>query len=331
MDFGAIGKAASKSDSLNRPVVAGRVLQFDADFGCYNCAHLEDSVQSNFKNLKAHIESKRILAGAEKTNCHISLGLKGGRTEIATVKPYQAQRHGVNLEVKARVAELRCLLANYSTDKVTPIANLYTEADDSLTAYQMADLENSVLMSGDKDLWMAMGWHCDASTGRMYKVTGYGKTEYREVGNVKPKLVGEGTSWFWHQILMGDTADNIAGLPKLSGKLMNKYVPTKKFNPKRKAGQCGEAKAVAILKDVKSDGEAHARVMDAYFQFYGSNYKEMIVEQAFLLWMRRTPAVDDCLKFLNETGKGYVFSPRQKAALKKFKQLCLVQHSIGDK
>lgn len=220
-----IGEAAAKSDSAKRPTVAGRVLQYDADFGCYECAHLDETVAENFTHLKKHVLIKQALAGAERVNVHLTLGLKGGRDQIATVKPYQEQRSGKNEDVKVRVRELRCLLANYVTDSITPIANLYTEADDTLTAYQLADIENSVIMSGDKDLWMVDGMHCDQKTGRMYKVEGYGETSFKEVGNLHPKLVGTGKSWFWHQMLMGDSADNIAGLPKLSGRLANEYLP----------------------------------------------------------------------------------------------------------
>jgi len=332
MDYAAIGKLAAESDTVERPITPGRVLQYDTDFGCYECAFLDETVEENFRHLKKHIEIKKNLAGAERVNLHLTLGLKGGRNEIATVKPYQEQRSGKNEDIKVRARLLRCLLANYKTDTITPVPNLYTEADDTLTAYQLQDIENSVIMSGDKDLWMVDGLHCDQKDGRMYRVEGYGKTDYREVGNVKPKLVGEGTSWFWHQMLMGDTVDNIPGLPKLSGRLCNEYLPLKKHNPNRKALPCGEAKAVAILKDVDSNRFALRRVYDAYHDYYGTveSTKEMLIEQAFLLWMRRTPAIDDCVKFLNECGLKCSFSKRQIIALKKYKALCLIQKSQGD-
>ena len=330
MDFAAIGNKAAESDTVARPITAGRVLQYDADFGCYECAFLDESVEENLRHLKKHVEIKRNLAGAERVNVHLTLGLKGGRNEIATVKPYQEQRAGKNEDIKVRVRILRSLLANYKTDIVTPIANLYTEADDTLSAYQLLDIENSVIMSGDKDLWMVDGLHCDQKDGRMYRVKGYGKVEYREVGNVKPKLVGEGTSWFWHQLLMGDTADNIAGLPKLSGRLCNEYLPTKKYNANRKPLPCGEAKAVAILKDVTNDKQALSRVVDCYSDFYSINYVEMLVEQAFLLWMRRTPKINDVILFLNECGLKCNFSEKQVQALIKYKKLCLIQKAQGD-
>jgi DNA polymerase-1 len=185
-------------------------------------------------------------------------------------------------------------------------------------------LQSSVIMSGDKDLWMSEGLHCEQKTGDIYEVKGYGKTEWKEVGNVKPKLVGRGTSWFWHQILHGDGADNIAGLPQLSGKLLNRYLPTKKINAKRASQPCGEAKSYAILKGVTSDRDACTRVLEAYSGQY-PNPVEMLVEQAFLLWMRRTKKLSDVLVFLNASGLACEFSPAQKQRLEEYKRLTIVQ------
>ncbi len=329
LDLTAISNSAAESASVENTFVKGRVLQYDADFGCYECARLEDSVDRNIRALRKHIEVKRKLAGAEHINVHITLGMKGGRDQLATVKPYQAQRSGSNLEVKARVSILRNFLANYNNEVTTAVVNLTQEADDSLAQYQLEYIaehgpKSSVIMSGDKDLWMVQGLHCDQKCGRMYFVDGYGKTEYREVGNISPKLIGEGTSWFWHQMLHGDTADNIAGLPTLSGRLLNKYIPTKKYNARRKPAPCGEAKSTAILKGVTNDKEAARRVLEAYQGTY-TNAIEMIVEQAFLLWMRRVDDVSDCVKFLNESGIVCDFSPAQYKRLEEFERLSKIQ------
>ena len=329
MDLAAISKSAAESAINEASFVLGRVLQYDADFGCYECAWLDKTVEDNIQNLIKHIDVKRQMAGAEFVNVHITLGMKGGREQIATIKPYQEQRGNRDPLLTARVGKLRNFLANYSTNIVTPVVNLLQEADDSLSQMQLVKikeygLQSSVIMSGDKDLWMVDGLHCDQKTGNMYTVDGYGKTEYREVGNVKPKLVGEGTSWFWHQMLHGDTADNIAGLPTLSGRLLNKYLPTKKFNAKRKPAPCGEAKSTAILSGVTNDRDAVRRIYEAYNDLY-PNPVEMIVEQAFLLWMRRVDDVRDCVLFLRESGLRCDFSPAQQKRLTEFARLSKIQ------
>jgi DNA polymerase-1 len=337
MNITEMAKAAAQSDSQQNAYVSGRILQYDADFGAYECGcWLDESVDSNIRALKKHIEIKRKLAGAQFVNNHITLGMKGGREQIATVKPYQAQRSGQNVEVKERVAILRNFLVSYQTENVTPVVNLLQEADDSMTQHQHkmlhSGIENaknlSVIMSGDKDLNMAMGLHCDQKTGKMVRANGYGTVSYQDVGNLQPKLVGYGTGWFWHQLLMGDTADNIAGLPKISGKLANRYLPTKTYNPKRKALQCGEAKAVAILKGVRTDREAAKRCLEAYQGHY-TNAVEMLVEQAFLLWMRRTGKPSDVINFLQESGLACGFSGAQVTALKEFKRLAYIQIKAG--
>ena len=332
MDFQTLGAQAASVDSVSRPVVAGRVLQADADFWCYFAANVEEHVNENYRALLDIIDINRLVAGAEFVNVHLTLGMKGGREQFATVKPYQGKRDDHrDPALKERVGQLRGMLANYKSDKVNPVINVLQEADDSITQYQIKRIEthgvnSTVIMSGDKDLWMVEGLHCDGSNGRMWKVQGYGSTEYREVGNVKPKLVGEGTSWFWHQMLMGDTADNIPGLPMLSGELANRYLPTKKYNPNRKPVKCGEAKAVAMLKGVHSDQEAFNRVYEAYQHHYNKRTADaMFLEQAFLLWMRRTGAVLDVLNFLKPLGFTYTPDNNQKALLARFKELALLQ------
>ena len=324
MDYKSLGTTAAKSDSQSRAITAGRILQDDTDFVCYRCANLEQTEEYAFHQVIANVDYARRMAGAESVNMHLTMGMKGGRAEMATVNPYQEKRNvKKNPELAYRVTRLREMLANHKSSKYVPIVNVSQEADDSLRQMQFARIQehgigSSVIRSGDKDLWFSEGLHMD-DMGRFYTVEGYGWTEYREVGNVKPKLIGQGTSWFWHQLVMGDGADNIPGLPQMSGKLLNRYVPTKKYNPYRKAGACGEAKAVAMLKDVKSDTEAAKRVMEAYQDHYGMlGAAEMLVEQAFLLWIRKTSKLTEIITFLRESGLNVSFTSAQIARLKAY-------------
>lgn len=332
MDLKRIGEDAAKSDSVVRPVDENLVLQLDADFACYECAHLDDTEAQNWKNLQSRVRSLGALAGAGMINVHVTLGLKGGRTEMATIKPYQENRSGADPVKKQRVHQLRTRLANWQPEGITPVVSVLQEADDCMAQLQIERMashgpESSAIMSGDKDLWMVAGRHCDSKSGRFYTVSGFGSTGYREVGNVKPKLVGEGTSWFWHQLLMGDTADNIPALPQLSGRLMDIYVPIKsKPAGGRKPAQCGEAKAVAVLKGLNNDKLCARAVLACYREHYGQNYGlEMLVEQAFLLWMRRTNKLTDCILFLNESGIDCKFTERQLIRLRKYVHLAKLQ------
>ena len=335
MDISSIAAIAAEEAPVVRQIVKGRVLQDDTDFHCYSAAaNIDDSAASNFKHLLNIIESKRILAGAEYVNCHLTLGLKSGRSQMATVLPYQENRSNRDPAIGERVKLLRNMLANHKTKILTPVVNLYKEADDSLASYQLQQIEehgynSSIIGSGDKDLWMVHGLHSDQKTGEVWKGDGYGETRYKNVGNVKPKLVGKGTSWFFHQLIMGDKADNIPGLPKLTGEYMNIYLPTKKYNPNRADAACGEAKAVAVLVGVTSAVEACKRTWEIYKAFYGNRAEEMFMEQSYLLWMQRDSKLLDVQKYYNELGFSFKFSDAQKKRLKEYVKLCKVQGEVN--
>ena len=308
MNFEQLGKAAAKSaPGLNRQVRAGRILQYDADFSCYEVADLEQPAAQNFKALLDLLNMKRVMMGAETINAFITLGQKSGREQMATVKPYQENRDP-DAPIKVRVRELRTLLANYKpTDiKLNVVACHFYEADDAMCRYQNEANANgfeSIIMSGDKDLWMVQGKHADPNTGRLWNVNGYGHTEYREVGNKKPKLVGEGTSWFFHQMIMGDKADNIPGLERIDNGTLDKIQPLK-TGKSRKDGSslCGESKAVSLLKGITDDRTAARAVYGAYWDYYGAQAMVRFVEQAYLLWMQRDDNPWDVIKFMRECG-----------------------------
>lgn len=302
MDFSKL----NVEDNINKTVIyKGRVVQCDADFICYFVANLDAPLANNVKHLLKILDTNRKMMGCEHMNAHITMGSKGGRHEMATIKPYQEDRKPG--ETKDRVREIRGELANWAgSDHITVIANFIVEADDSIsryhTAYNKSGCGLSIIDSGDKDLNMNQGVHRDSNTKKLIRVEGYGKVEYKDVGNTKPKLKGYGDSWFFYQMLIGDGADNIPGLEKLSAEHMNEYVPLKKFNPNRKPGLCGEKKAVAILEGVSSSTIAAKRVWACYVGYYGLKAEERFVEQAFLLWMRRDGNMWDCIEFCKECG-----------------------------
>ena len=323
-------------DNLGKTVIyKGRVVQCDADFYCYFAANLDYPLHNNMKHLLNILETNRKLCGAEHMNAHITMGSKGGRHEMATVKPYQADRNKADPEVKERVRELRSELANWwGTDEITVIANVVTEADDSIvsyhTAYNASGLGLSIIDSGDKDLNMAQGTHRDSNSKRLVNVTGYGKTGYKEVGNKEPKLKGYGDSWFWHQMLMGDGTDDIPGLEKVGVDTLNEYKPTKKFNPKRKPGLCGEKTAVRILSQVTDSKTAGNLVLSCYRETYGSKAVERFVEQGFLLWMRRNKNPWDSIDFYKECGLvGVEPTKGQLNKVGNWKQLMIGLHGKG--
>ncbi len=81
-----------------------------------------------------------------------------------------------------------------------------------------------------------------------------------------------GRRWFWTQMLWGDAADNIPGLPK---------------HPDFPRG-VGEVAASKLLAFAEDDDSAARAVAQAYKAHWGDEWVDRYVEQASLLWIRRT-------------------------------------------
>ena len=314
--------------------VPGRVLQVDADQLCYLAGCHDDEPFATAKhNFHSVLETFMIQAGAEYYTLHLTGADKGGRFEIATVKEYQANRKG-----KAKPKHLMAL-REYVGGLPEAVYHNNQEADDGMAQGNYAAIKAgneslSVICSADKDLRMCSGYHLNQQTGELVHVDGYGEIRLTEG---KSKAVkGYGTSFFWAQLLMGDTADNIPGLPALGPDTLVRYPEfhTKALLKLLDRCECGDTKAedtaaqkimsmkhklcgaVAaynVLKDVTGDKEAFATVLQCYRDHYGTDPFEyttwagetvtgtatsMLIEQMHLLWMRRVHGTDDVLNFL---------------------------------
>lgn len=133
---------------------------------------------------------------------------KNFRDEIAVTKPYKGNRK------KAKPYHYLNLTA-YIKNKYEYREAIGIEADDLLSLDQT---EETVICSRDKDLLMVpgwqYGWECGAQKERhLHYVTPEGK-----LWMDKGKLRGEGLSFFYAQLLMGDSVDNIPGCPGIGPK-----------------------------------------------------------------------------------------------------------------
>ena len=124
---------------------------------------------------------------------------------------------------------------------------------------------------------MLPGLHLDWVTNRVHKVDVVNGVVQDSVFNDKQY----GHKWFWLQMLHGDTADNIPGLPK--------YIDG---NGKAKPiGEVTAGKYLALFPDAECLG-----VEKLYQGYYGERWLVEMLEQACLLWMRRKPEDwDDCM------------------------------------
>lgn len=317
--------------------VPGRVLHIDGDFLAYQVsADDEKSLDSMMHNHDVAVDTLRLLAGAEKAVSHLtaSHGDKGRRFEIAIQKEYQGNRKN-----KAKPKHLHTI-KSWMHLKRGAISHEIQEADDGLCqenwkAYTSDDPHSSVLVSKDKDLQMCQGLHLDWDTGELEFVDGYGYVEL-DRSKSSPKIVGKGPAYFWAQMLTGDGADAIAGLPKLPGSVLNAVKPTKatteamrilaQSSPvecpkhkkaretlaKRKPGLCGPVIAHELMKKVKNDKQAFELIKTLY-EKYGQDigfthwatgdpveWQKVFVSEAKLLWMRRVPDENDVLQYFKE-------------------------------
>lgn len=312
----------------------GRVLHIDGDFLAYQVAADDTkSLATMMHNHDVAVETLRLLAGAESAVSHLtaSHGNKGNRFELAIQKEYQSNRKG-----KVKPKHLHTMKSWMETQRGA-INHEVQEADDGLcqanwNAIQAGTSELSVLVSKDKDLQMCQGFHLDWDTGELEEVNGFGYVEL-DRSKSSPKIVGKGNAYFWAQMLTGDGADSIQGLPMLTGVRMNEFKPTKgvvlaqeklrastrlsessrsklqSVLDNRKPGKCGPVIAADILSTLHNDKDAFEFVKTLYSEHddfvhwkTGESvpWQKVFVSEAQLLWMRRRVDDNDVIQYFKE-------------------------------
>lgn len=194
------------------------------------------------------------------------------RYKVAVTKPYKGTRknpkpfHFYNI--------VNHLLANY--DVVISRGGL--EADDMICLYQTSH-EDTIICSRDKDLRICPGWHFSWECGGQRAVGPHytdriGSLEMlvkestnKKTGKVTKtkQLKGYGLKFFFAQMLTGDPADNIPGLPKV-----------------------GDAAAYKLLSPLETEKDLYEAVKALYKEKMGDGAKAYFLEQMELLWMKQT-------------------------------------------
>lgn len=241
-------------------VEPGLVLHYDGDYAAYYCAGNDDTEPGRARrNAMDRIETTRSRTGAESVVVHLSASgcSKANRYLIATVKAYQGQRTG---RKPRNWQYLRDVLEHYEGPKFRPKVWVTREADDGM-AY-CSKLKRVAISTRDKDMRMLPGLHINWMT---FELTEVPRDAFDVIGTDGLQY---GLKWFYLQLLQGDAADNIPGLPKLLGK------------------QCGEATAGRYLANLSSMDAAYDAVQTAYADHYGTAWADALVEQAALLWLR---------------------------------------------
>jgi hypothetical protein len=326
------------------PTVAGRTVHVDADFLAYQVTAesadgTSDKTYEDMQhNAEVAVDNLRGLAGAQHVHLHLtpSTSNKGGRYDLAVLKEYQGNR------VDKPKPRYLGIMREWLVKRYPGTLHQFCEADDGMSSAQYAAIAKgernlSIIASKDKDLNMVPGLHLDWKTGQITD-TWNGEDDFGEVklvehvmpsGSVK-QIKGYGHKFFWAQMLIGDTADNISGLPAIPGHVMNAIKPTKailkarevledesasdvkkekaqKVLDERTAGQCGPATAILILDMIDNPRTAYHTIKNMYRR-YGEDegfvhhktgdpvsWGKAFASEGQLLWMRQQAADANCV------------------------------------
>ena len=242
-----------------KPLIDADILRYEVGFGAETGWQTEGELPPwPYVEEMLHYRIDKICADVGATEPPV-LYITEGRTfrfDIAKRKPYKGTRkdhkpwHFNNLTIYFKDI-LGC-------EVVTGI-----EADDQMVIDHLGD-EETIICSRDKDLRQCPGPFYSWELG---KQPSYGPLVITKAGEIelsedKKKIIGNGLAFFYAQLLLGDTSDNIPGLPG-----------------------CGPVKAYTILDVDKC--HMLSVVEDAYEEKYGGDWEEELLEQGRLLWMTR--------------------------------------------
>lgn len=211
-----------------------------------------EDVRNALYNVRSMVETtcRDLCAGLEDVTIFLS-GPENFRIELATLKPYKGNRDETHKPIHGPAIK-EFMLKTYNT-----VVSDGCEADDELSITQhecLAQGEDSVICTLDKDLDMVPGFHYNFVK--------------RELYHVDP---ADCLVYFYRQMLTGDTVDNIPGIKGI-----------------------GPVKAQQIIPWPDEDPDPHVteqdwydRVRALYVQTYGEEKAdEALLEVGRLLWMQ---------------------------------------------
>ena len=324
------------------PQVAGRTVHIDADFLAYQVTAesadgTSDKTYEDMQhNAEVAVETLRGLAAAQHVHLHLtpSTSNKGGRYDLALLKEYQGNR-----EDKPKPRYLG-IMREWLAKRYPGTLHQFCEADDGMSSAQYAAIERgeknlSIIASKDKDLRMVPGLQLNWDTGAIHDTGdddfGYVELVQRTTPSGTTNLLkGYGQKFFWAQMLIGDAADNISGLPAIPGYVMNFIKPIKAtikarailedetasdekrakaeaVLAERKDGLCGPATAILVLDMLENEGTAFMTIKGLYKRYGEStgfvHYKtgdpvpwgKAFASEGQLLWMRKNPTDVNCV------------------------------------
>lgn len=249
-----------------KALVDGDILRYEVGFAAQTAwRHLTeredemppwDFVREMLDQRLSHIQGQ---AEADEYLIYLTEG-KTFREEIAKTKPYKGNRvdnkppHFKNLSAVLTYSEPAVVVKGI-------------EADDAMTLTALADPDNTIICSRDKDLRQVpvniYGWEMgNQPSFGPERVTVDGDLQW---DSDRKKLSGTGLAFFAAQLLMGDPVDNIPGIPRL-----------------------GQKGAYDLLHMAVGDNDALFQIVeDTYQAKVGDGWEDYLLEQGRLLWMTR--------------------------------------------
>ena len=210
----------------------------DADILCYRVGFATEDEHENtaIETMAVFLEDLLMFDLVDTDDHELFLtGKTNFRNEVAVTVPYKGNRKDV------KKPKHLPLLREYLQTAWGASVSDGQEADDDI-AIRATELKGEgLIVSIDKDFMQVPGWH------------------YNFVKKVKKEVTPEdGLRFFYKQILMGDSADNIKGIHRV-----------------------GEVTATKMLAELKTEQEFYACCVEAM----GA---ERVLENGRLLWLRRT-------------------------------------------
>lgn len=249
----------------------GRVLILDGDGPAYRVAATCKRLDTAVRHYQQEMLTQLFLTGSERVRIHLTASGsdKAGRYRVKGAKPYQGNR--TNKEKPSLLEPLREAIAhrdNWIAEFDTVIMHKKVEADDGMMQDSYGYKEDGLIWSDDKDLRMTPWPYWEKSKGVIIPTDHVGSIELAYTPSGTPKMKGHGPLFFWAQMLMGDTADNVQGIYTLDGK------------------KCAVVGAYEYLKHVQTVEEAANAVIYAYRVI-----DQNPLPEGWMLWLLRN--VDD--------------------------------------
>jgi len=258
--------------------VQGRTLILDGDGLCYRVAATVKRLDTAIRHYQQGVLTLLFLTRSQNATVHLTSkdSYKNGRFLLRTAKPYQGNRSGKQKPPLLEPLREAITLRENWLDEFTVVLHRELEADDGMIIEAHELREHGLIYSEDKDLRMTPWPYWDIESGKHYDSAHFGWLHPKFTPSGTLKLIGQGRKFFWAQMLMGDTADNIQGVKRYMGKL------------------CGPAAAFNALGKIECEHACANHVLDAY-RAIGQNP----LPEGHALWLLRC-RTDSFQQYLRE-------------------------------